>query len=140
MYDQVKLAEINMTTKDGNAVHLAYEETGDILEIVFPGVDADCSIELTDQILLGFNRKQKRAAGLTMLDFSILATPTEFGPRSFALTGLDNLPDDLSDIVGYILTRAPVNNFLKVVTFYTSSGQTIPLTYLENPQSMAVPA
>jgi len=140
MIDQVRLSETNMMTKDGNPVHLAYEETGDILEIVFPGVDADYSIELTEQILLGFNRKARRPAGLTILDFSILATPTELGPRSFAVTGLAHLPDDLSETVAYILTHAPVTDFLKVITFYPSVGQTIPLTYLENPQPMVVPA
>ena len=95
-------------TKDGQRIRLAYEEVGDILEIVFEGVEATCAIELTDNIVLRFHREQGRAAGLTLLDFSVLASPTELGVRSFALTGLDNLPEELREKVVRIITTPPV--------------------------------
>ncbi len=109
---------------------------GDILEIVFGDVKATCAVELTDNIALRFHREQARAAGLTILDFSILASPTEFGVRSFALTGLDDLPEELRETVARIITTPPVNLFLKVTTFYASPANQIPLTYVEGPSEL----
>ena len=86
--------------------------------------------------MLRFHREQGQAAGLTLLDFSVLASPAELGPRSFALTGLDNLPDDLRETVTHIITTPPVNLFLKVFTFYSFPAQPIPLTYVESPRAL----
>ncbi|MFQ5859881.1 MAG: DUF2283 domain-containing protein, partial [Anaerolineae bacterium] len=113
---EFSLHEVEVTTEDGQRIRLAYEEEGDILEIVFDGVEATCAVELTDNIVLRFHRQQGRAAGLTLLDFSVLASPTELGVRSFALTGLDNLPEELREIVVLIITTPPVSQFLKVTT------------------------
>lgn len=132
--------EICVSPVDGRKVRLAYEEVGDILEVVFEGVSATSAIELTEHILLSFSGELRQAAGLTILDFSMLAAVTEHGPRSFALTGLDALPNDLRDLVIGIITRPPVNQFLKVTSYFTSSAQTIPLTYLESPTPAAVAA
>jgi hypothetical protein len=123
--------------QDGQRIHLAYDEIGDVLEIVFEGVQATCAIELTDNILLRFHRELGQAAGLTILDFSILASPTELGPRSFAITGLENMPGDLRETVARIITTAPINRFLKVSTFYSLPAEPIPLTYVENPRALA---
>lgn len=140
MGDEVKLFEIDLTAKDGSLVHLAYEETGDILEIVFSGVEPSSSLELTEHILLSFNRPQRAAAGLTILDFSRLATPSVFGPRTFALSGLAGLPEELVETVVYLLTHPPVNQFLKLISFQAATGQLIPLTYFERSQAEAVAA
>jgi len=125
--------EMEITTENGRPIHLAYDETGDILEIVFDDVEATCAVELTDNILLRFHRELGQAAGLTILDFSVLASPSELGPRSFALTGLERLPDDLREMVARIITTAPVNRFLKVSIFDSFSVHPIPLTYIESP-------
>lgn len=140
MSEDVKVSEIDLVAKDGSPVHLAYEEVGDILEIVFANVKPDYSLELTDNILLSFNRKQRAAAGLTILDFSALATPSEFGPRTFAIAGLDRLPNDLTETVIYILAHPPVNQFLKLLSFQSTAGKVIPLTYVDRSQAMAVAA
>ena len=137
--NELHLHETELVTKDGQRIHLAYEEVGDILEIVFGNVKATCAVELTDNIVLRFHREQVRAAGLTILDFSILASPTEFGVRSFALTGLNDLPEELRGTVARIITTPPVNQFLKVTTFYASPANQIPLTYVESPSEL-VPA
>lgn len=134
MKEQLNLQELDLLTNTGQNVHLSYEEVGDVLEIVFQGVAATSAIELTDNILLSFNRDLGEAAGLTILGFSVLTAATELGPRSFALTGLDDLPESLRDVVVHMITRPPVNEFLKVVSFYTPSAQVIPLTYLESPK------
>ena len=134
------LHETELMTKDGQRIHLAYEEVGDILEIVFDGVEATCAVELTDNIVLRFHHQQGRAAGLTLLDFSVLASPTELGVRSFALTGLDNLPEELREIVVRIITTPPVSQFLKVTTFCASPGRQVPLAYVESPRESALVA
>jgi len=136
MNSELRLQEMEITTEDGQKIHLAYEEAGDILEIVFDDIEATCAVELTDNILLRFHREQGRAVGLTILDFSVLVSPSELGPRSFALTGLDNLPDDLRETVARIITSSPVNRFLKVSTFHSLSAQSIPLTYVESPRAV----
>lgn len=137
---ELRLHETDLVTKDGQKIHLAYEEVGDILEIVFDNVKATCAVELTDNIVLHFHREQGRAAGLTILDFSILASPTEFGVRSFALTGLDDLPEELRETVARIITTSPVNQFLKVTTFYASPANQVPLTYVEGPSELVMVA
>lgn len=125
---------------NGQIVHLAYDEEGDILEVVFQGVEATCAVELTEHILLRFNLEHERAAGLSILDFSLLARPTEMGPPSFRVTGLDDLPEDMRRTVLKIITSSPVDRFLKVSAFTLSPPQRIPITYIERPTDLAVPA
>lgn len=133
MDEQLELEDVNARTPDGHEYRLSYEKGGDVVEIVFPGVRADCAVELTDHILLRFNREQRQAAGLTILGFSVLVTPTELGPRSFAMTGLGALPEMLHEVVASILSHAPVNHFLRVTSYQMSPTETIPLTFLEGP-------
>ena len=140
MSDELQLIELDIIAQDGTPVHLAYEESGDVLEIVFSDVQPDTALELTDQILLSFNRTERAAAGLTILDFSILATPSEFGPHTFALSGLESLPVERKETVLYILSHPPVNQFLKQVAYQPAAGQVIPLTYVDRTQTMALAA
>jgi len=65
-----------------------YDQEVDILYICFsPGEKATTAVELNDNILLRLNRQERRAVGLTLMDFSVLIQPTELGPRSFPLCG-----------------------------------------------------
>ena len=137
---ELRLHETELMTKDGQRIHLAYEEVGDILDIVFDDVKATCAVELTDNIVLRFHREQGRSAGLTILDFSILASPTESGVRSFALNGLNDLPEELRETAARIITTPPVNRFLKVTTFHASPADQIPLTYVEGPSELVLVA
>lgn len=76
-----------------------YDEVSDTLYISFaPGEDAT-GIELTPHILLRLNKKDQRAIGITLLEYSILAQKTELGPRSFPLTGLSDLSNELQGMV-----------------------------------------
>jgi len=136
--DELYLHETDLVSDNGHTIHFAYDKEGDILEVVFDNVKATCAIELTEEILLRFNLERGQAAGLTILDFSVLASPTEMGPRSFPLTGLDDLPDDLRQTVVKIITSPPVNQFLKVSYFYPSPAERLPITYVERPPSLAM--
>jgi hypothetical protein len=135
--EELRVCETDVVYDSERPIHLAYDETGDILEVVFDGVEATTAVELTDNILLRFNHERGLAAGLTILDFSLLARPTEMGPQSFAITGLDNLPAELRQTVVKIITTPPVNRFLKVSLLYTPPAQHIPITTVERLPALA---
>jgi uncharacterized protein YuzE len=113
-----------------------YDETSDTLYISFAPGEAATGIELTDHILLRVNKRERRAIGLTLLDYSILAQTTDIGPRSFPLTGLDELSDDLREMVLDILLHPPVHNILSLLAYTPSLAETIPIISLQ-PLSVA---
>ena len=76
-----------------------YDEVSDTLYISFVPGEQATGIELTPHILLRLNKQERKAIGMTFLEYSLLAQKTEMGPRSFPLTGLSELSDDLKDIV-----------------------------------------
>ena len=112
----------------------SYDKIADVLYISFsPGKKATTSVELNDNILLRFNRADKRAIGLTLMDFSVLVQITNLGPRSFPLTGLNELEADWQDTVIEIITKPPVNQILKVSVYTPSITETVPIAHVEQP-------
>jgi hypothetical protein len=116
---------------------LVYDKDSDILDIFLDQNEPATGIELTDHILLRLNQKTKRAVSLTLLHFSILTEQTEYGPRSFPLDNLEDLPEDLHELIFHLITTAPVNQFLKVSHFQESPTKRVPLTYVEPHQVLA---
>jgi len=108
-----------------------YDEMSDTLYVSFSSGEKATGIELNDHILLRINKKERRAIGLTFLEYSLLAQRTEVGPRSFPLTGLAELSDELRDIVLDILQRPPVSDVLFLSTYTPSVIETIPITSLQ---------
>jgi uncharacterized protein YuzE len=113
-----------------------YDEASDTLYISFAPGEAATGIELTDHILLRVNKRERRAVGLTLLDYSILAQTTDIGPRSFPLTGLDELSDELREMVLDILLHPPVRDILSLSAYTPSLAETIPIISLQ-PLSVA---
>ncbi len=112
----------------------SYDKEADILYITFsPGEKATAAVELNDQILLRFNRAEKRAIGLTLMDFSVLIQMTQLGPRSFPLTGLKELEPEWQDSVIEMITKPPVNQVLKVSVYTPSVAEAVPITSVEKP-------
>lgn len=112
----------------------SYDKEADVLYISFsPDEKPTAAVELNDNILLRFNRAEKRAIGLTLMDFSVLVQLTNFGPRSFPLTGLKDLEPDWQETVIEIITAAPVNQILKVSSYMSSSMEAVPITFIERP-------
>ena len=110
---------------------IRYDEEGDILYISFrPGQQA-MGIDLTEHILFRFDPKTKEAIGLTLLDYTRLVRPTEVGPRSFSMNGLEHLSVELRQTVVTLLTTYPVNQFLKVSLYTPSPKRRLPLLYVE---------
>jgi uncharacterized protein YuzE len=118
-----------------------YDQEMDILYISFsPGERATTAVELNDNVLLRLNRDERRAVGLTLMDFSVLAQSTEFGPRYFPLTGLADLEEEWQEMVMEIITRPPVSLVLKVSAYALSPLETIPITAVERLAPEWVPA
>lgn len=111
-----------------------YDSEVDVLYISFsPGEKATAAVELNDNILLRFNRAEKRAIGLTLMDFSVLAQLTNLGPRSFPLTGLSELEPDWQEMIIEIITKPPVSQILKLSAYTPHLTETIPIALVENP-------
>jgi len=110
-----------------------YDEVSDTLYISFePNVKAT-GIELNDHILLRINKSERKAVGLTFFEYSVLAQKTELGPRSFPLTGLTELSDELRELVLHILQQPPVSRVLSLSAYTPSIVETIPITSFQQP-------
>jgi hypothetical protein len=129
--------QTEIRARNGESVRLAHDETEDILEIFFGKNEPATGIELTDHILLRFNQTTGRAVSLTLLHFSILTERTEYGPRSYPLNNLKELPEALRELVIRALTTSPVDEFLKLSYFQASPTKKVPFTYVE-PSHLAV--
>ncbi len=105
-----------------------YEKKNDTLYISFEPPVAATGIELNDHILLRINKAERKAVGLTFFDYSILTQQTTLGPRSFPLTGLDDLSDALRDMVMDILQHSPIKEILPLSAYTPSAIETIPIT------------
>ena len=111
-----------------------YDKEADVLYISFsPSERPTAAVELNDNILLRFNRAEKRAIGLTLMDFSVLVQLTELGPRSFPLSGLADLEPDWQEAVIEIITASPVNRILKVSSYMPTAAVVVPITSVERP-------
>jgi uncharacterized protein YuzE len=112
----------------------SYDKEADVLYIAFaPGEKPTAAVELNDNILLRFNRAEKRAIGLTLMDFSVLVQLTKLGPRSFPLTGLSDLEPDWQEMVIEMITAPPVNQILKVSSYTPSPAEMVPITSVARP-------
>lgn len=111
--------------------HLKYDPEGDVLDVFFAPDRAVWTIELTDNIMISIDRSKRKAIRLTLLDFTELIRPTPFGPRSFPLTGLADLPIHERDLVVEILTTSPVNAWLDISSVQTMPDSPFAVAHLE---------
>ncbi|MDM8536994.1 DUF2283 domain-containing protein [Desulfobacterales bacterium HSG17] len=111
--------------------NINYDEISDTLYVSFSPGEKATGIELNDHILLRINRNERRAVGLTIFEYSLLAQKTELGPRSFPLSGLKELSDELREIVYQVLLSPPINTILSISAYTPSIVETIPITSLQ---------
>ena len=128
---ELNLYRTELIAENGEKVRLVYDEGGDILDIFFGENEPATGVELTDHILLRLNQTTGQAVSLTILHLSILAERTEYGPRSYPLNNLKELPEDLRELVIRAATTAPVAQFLKLSYFQASQTKRVPFTYVE---------
>lgn len=98
-----------------------YDAEGDVLDVYFSEKRPAWTIELTPNIMLSIDRALRHAVALTLLDYTELIRPTDWGLRSFPITGLADLPVTERNLVIEILNSPPVNHWLDV-----SDAQTLP--------------
>jgi uncharacterized protein YuzE len=111
-----------------------YDEASDSLYISFiPDVQAT-GIELNEHILLRVDKENRRAVGVTFLNYSILVQKADFGPRSFPLTGLGQLSAETRAVVMEILESSPVKEILPLSTYTPSLSEAIPIAMPHLPQ------
>jgi len=123
-------------TIEGHPVTYSYDKEGDILEIFFQ-MGGGVGIDLTENIVLRYNRENEEAVSLILTNFSALIRPTKFGPPSFRLTALGDLPPDMQQTILGVLNSFPVNRFLKISGLLLSPGGELqPITYLEQPNAL----
>jgi len=127
----LNLQKTEIKSASGEIIRLVYDESNDMLDIFFGENEPATGVELTDHILLRLNLKTGRVISLTLLHFSILTERTEYGPRSYPLDKLFELPEDLRESVIRAVTTAPVNQFLKLTHFQESQTTHVPITYVE---------
>jgi uncharacterized protein YuzE len=108
-----------------------YDEASDTLYVSFEPGEKATGIELNEHMLLRIKKDERRAVGLTFLDYSVLAQKTDIGPRSFPLTGLAELSEDLREIVLDILQRPPISDILHISAYTPSIVETIPISELQ---------
>jgi hypothetical protein len=109
-----------------------YDEMSDTLNISFSPGEKATGIELHESILLRINKRERRAVGLSIFDYSYLAQETETGMRSLPLTGLAALSEELRVMVIDILLRPPVKDFLTVSTYTPSLAESMPIASLQS--------
>lgn len=119
----------------------SYDKEIDVLYISFaPAERATTAVELNENILLRLNRAEKCAVGLTLMDFSVLVELTNFGPRSFPLTGLDDLDEAWQEMVLEVISQPPVSQILKLQFFTPSLSRAMPATTIERPPLLTLAA
>ncbi|MFL5383201.1 MAG: DUF2283 domain-containing protein [Longimicrobiaceae bacterium] len=113
-----------------NEAQIRYDEPSDTLSVSFAPGEAATGLELSDHILLRVDKRSRRAVGITLFDFSLLAQQTDLGPRSFPLSGLARLSPELRELAVTLLQSRPVSDYLMLSAFSPSSTETIPITVL----------
>lgn len=113
-----------------NRPTIKYDEISDTLYVSFAPGESATGIELNEHILLRINKAERRPVGLTIFDYSALAQPTEFGPRSLPLDGLNELSEELRELTLEILRTSPVQEILSLSAYTPSAVEAIPIASL----------
>ena len=122
-----------------NKPNFNYDELSDTLYVSFaPGVKAT-GIELNNNILLRIDKDKRKAIGITFFDYSLLVQRADYGPRSFPLTGLAELSEELRELVLKIIQSPPVSDILILSTYTPTYSEAVPITSLQQvPAAIAI--
>jgi uncharacterized protein YuzE len=113
---------------------IRYDEPSDTLHVAFSPGRSATGLELNENILLRVDKAERSAVGLTVFNYSLLAQRTEMGPRSFALTGLAELPSDLRELALALLLSEPVSEFLTLSAYSPAAnpGDVVPIMSVQS--------
>lgn len=107
-----------------------YDEPSDTLYISFAPGEKGTGIQLNDNLLLRINKTERRAIGISLFNYSLLAQKTPVGPRSLPLSGLAELSEPLRQLTLEILLQSPVKELLTVSTYTPSQRESMPIVSL----------
>jgi uncharacterized protein YuzE len=116
---------------------ISYDEPSDTLYIDFGPRMGATGLGLNDHIFLRVDVDNRRAIGITLLDFSILANRSEIGPRSFPLSGLEEISPDLQALALELLHLPPVSDYLTVLAYSPAGTEVIPIAVLNTDKLVA---
>ncbi|HYH81607.1 MAG TPA: DUF2283 domain-containing protein [Longimicrobium sp.] len=116
---------------------ILYDEPADTLYIAFCPGERATGLSLSEHILLRVDKRNRRAIGITLLDFSILTDQSEIGPRSFPLSGLDDLTPESRELAMELLHSPPVSDFLTVSAYSPAGTEVIPIAVLNTDKLVA---
>lgn len=119
------------------SVTYSYDKESDVLEIFFQR-GGGLGIDIADNIVLRFNKETGQALSLILTSFSKLIQPTKYGPSSFPLTALSELPTQMQEDILRILQTSPVNYVLKLSGLTLPNGKSQPITWFEKPDKIRV--
>ncbi|RME75254.1 MAG: DUF2283 domain-containing protein [Chloroflexi bacterium] len=108
----------------------SYDEISDTLYVSFKPGEKATGIELNEHILLRIDQDKREVIGITFFDYSLLVQVADFGPRSFPLSGLEQLSAEVRELVLDILQSEPVAELLAISTYTPSYSNAIPITFL----------
>ncbi|NJL28682.1 MAG: DUF2283 domain-containing protein [Thermoanaerobaculia bacterium] len=110
-----------------------YDAESDVLDVYFSDPRPTWTIELTENIIVAIDREAGTAVSLSFLDISELIRRTPFGPRSFPITGLADLPIAERDLVLDILHSPPVSDWLDISAVLSLPDSPFAVAHLERP-------
>jgi hypothetical protein len=110
-----------------------YDPEGDVLDVYFDEKRPAWTIELTPNILISIDRTAQRAIRLTLMDYAELIRPTDWGVRSFPITGLADLPLLERDLVLTVVNTSPVNRWLDISAVQMLPDSPFAVTHLAPP-------
>ena len=114
-----------------NEPSYTYDEAGDTLSIAFHPTEKATGIELTDHIILHIDKIARRIVRITLLDYSILVQQTEYGARTFPLTGLADLSDAMRELVLDLLRENPTKELLHIAAYTPDKHQIVPVVFVQ---------
>ncbi len=108
-----------------------YDEASDTLTVCFQPGSKATGVELTDHILLRVNQQQRSCVSIVFFEYSVLAQKTEMGTRSFPISGLSQISNDLREMIFEILLTSPVSDFLQLSAYTVSLLETTPILSIQ---------
>ena len=119
--------------RDGPRQSWKYDAESDVLDVYFGERRPAWTIELTENVNISIDREAGVPVALSFLDYSALIETTPFGPRSFPVTGLAELPIPERDLVLGIITTEPVSGWLDVSTVEKLPDSPFAVAHVERP-------
>lgn len=106
---------------------IRFDKASDTLTVSFAPGEKATGVELNDHILLRMNKADRKAVGLTLMDYSLLVQPDEIDTRNFPLTGLSQISEDTRALVLMLLKTEPVNQFLTLSVYAPNFANAVPI-------------